>query len=181
LIGEMRDEETAEIAMRASMTGHLVLSTLHTNDALSTPIRLLDMGVPRYMVALSVKMVLAQRLVRTICTNCAEPYAPQAHEAHWLKYELGDQATQHQYKRGTGCTHCANTGYLGRQAVYEFLEMTPPLVEAANEGDPNGFMLVGREQMGGNTLRHDAVRLVVSGRTTIEEAMRISSQIEDEA
>jgi MSHA biogenesis protein MshE len=181
LIGEMRDEETAEIGMRAAMTGHLVLSTLHTNDALTTPIRLLDMGVPRYMVALSVKMVLAQRLVRTICTNCAQPYAPLPHEAHWLRYELGDKIGGYKYSVGAGCTHCANTGYVGRQAVYEFLEMTPPLVEAANEGDPNAFMMVGREQMAGNTLRRDVVRLVVNGRTTIEEAMRISSQIEDES
>jgi MSHA biogenesis protein MshE len=181
LIGEMRDEETAEIAMRAAMTGHLVLSTLHTNDAVSTPIRLLDMGVPRYMVALSVKMVLAQRLVRTVCTNCAQPYTPHSHEAHWLKYELGDKVGQYKYSAGAGCTHCAHTGYLGRQAVYEFIEMTPPLVEAANEGDPNAFMQIGREQMGGNTLRRDVIRLVVNGRTTIEEAMRISSQIEDES
>jgi MSHA biogenesis protein MshE len=181
LIGEMRDEETAEIAMRASMTGHLVLSTLHTNDALSTPIRLLDMGVPRYMVALSIKMVLAQRLVRTICTNCAQPYTPEPHEAHWLKYELADKVGQYKYSKGAGCTHCAHTGYLGRQAVYEFLEMTPPLVEAANVGDPGTFMRVGREQMAGNTLRRDVVRLVINGRTTVDEAMRISSQIEDDA
>lgn len=181
LIGEMRDQETAEIAMRASMTGHLVLSTLHTNDALTTPIRLLDMGVPRYMVALSVKMVMAQRLVRTICSNCAQPHAPESHEAEWLKYELGDKVAQYKYSVGAGCTHCANTGYQGRQAVYEFLEMTPPLVEAANLGDPGHFVRVGREQMAGNTLRRDAVRLVINGRTTIEEAMRISSQIGDEA
>ena len=179
LIGEMRDEETAEIAMRAAMTGHLVLSTLHTNDALTTPIRLLDMGVPRYMVALSVKMVLAQRLVRTICTNCAEPYTPAPYETHWLRYELGDKVDQYKYSRGGGCSHCANTGYLGRQAIYEFLEMTQPLVEAANEGDPGSFVRVGREQMAGNTLRRDAVRLVVTGRTTVEEAVRVSSQIED--
>lgn len=180
LIGEMRDEETAEIAMRAAMTGHLVLSTLHTNDALSTPIRLLDMGVPPYMVALSVKMVLAQRLVRTICTNCAQPYTPEPHEAHWLRYELGDKVGQYTYHVGAGCGHCANTGFLGRQAVYEFLEMTRPLVEAANQGDPNAFIKLGREQMGNATLRRDAVRLVVSGVTTIAEAMRVASQIDDE-
>jgi len=181
LIGEMRDEETAEIAMRASMTGHLVLSTLHTNDALTTPIRLLDMGVPRYMVALSVKMVLAQRLVRTICDNCSSTYTPDANEAEWLKYELGDKVAQYKYSKGSGCNHCANTGYIGRQAVYEFLEMTPPLVEAANQGDPSAFMAAGREQMAGNTLRRDVVRLVVSGRTTISEAMRVASQVEDAA
>lgn len=179
LLGEMRDQETAEIGMRAAMTGHLVLSTLHTNDALSTPIRLLDMGVPRYMVALSIQMVLAQRLVRVICENCAVPYKPAPHEHEWLKYELGDRVDSLPYKHGQGCNHCANTGYTGRQAVYEVLEMTNALVEAANRGDPNEFMAVGREQMAGNTLRRDAVRLVVNGRTTIEEAMRISTQLDE--
>jgi MSHA biogenesis protein MshE len=179
LIGEMRDQETAEIGMRAAMTGHLVLSTLHTNDALSTPIRLLDMGVPRYMVALSIQMVLAQRLVRVICQNCIAPHTPEPHELEWLRYELGDRIGNFKYSKGAGCAHCANTGYTGRQAVYEFLEMTNALVEAANHGDPNEFMRIGREQMGGHTLRRDAVRLVVNGRTTIEEAMRIATQLDE--
>ena len=179
LIGEMRDQETAEIGMRAAMTGHMVLSTLHTNDALSTPIRLLDMGVPRYMVALSIQMVLAQRLVRVICENCSAPYTPAPHEREWLRYELGDQVDSHSYRHGPGCAHCSNTGYQGRQAVYEFLEMTNALVEAANQGDPNEFIRIGREQMAGNTLRKDAVRLVLEGRTAVNEAMRISSQLEE--
>jgi MSHA biogenesis protein MshE len=179
LVGEMRDQDTAEIGMRAAMTGHLVLSTLHTNDALSTPIRLLDMGVPRYMVALSIQMVLAQRLLRVICDNCAVPHELLPHEREWLKYELGERIDSFQYKHGRGCAHCASTGYQGRQAVYEFLEMTNALVEAANHGDPNDFIRIGREQMAGNTLRRDAVRLVVNGRTTVEEAMRIASQLEE--
>jgi MSHA biogenesis protein MshE len=179
LLGEMRDQETAEIGMRAAMTGHLVLSTLHTNDALSTPIRLLDMGVPRYMVAMSIQMVLAQRLVRVTCENCSAPWAPTPHEHLWLKAELGDRVDSFQYKRGQGCSHCASTGYQGRQAVYEILDMNNALVEAVNRGDPNEFMQIGREQMGGNTLRRDAVRLVTSGRTTIEEAMRISTQLDE--
>ncbi len=179
LIGEMRDQETAEIGMRAAMTGHLVLSTLHTNDALSTPIRLLDMGVPRYMVALSIQMVLAQRLVRVICQNCIQPHTPEPHEVEWLRYELKDRIGNFKYSKGAGCAHCANTGYTGRQAVYEFLEMTNALVEAANHGDPNEFMAIGRQQMGGHTLRRDAVRLVVNGRTTIEEAMRIATQLDE--
>jgi MSHA biogenesis protein MshE len=179
LLGEMRDQETAEIGMRAAMTGHLVLSTLHTNDALSTPIRLLDMGVPRYMVALSIQMVLAQRLVRVICEYCSAPHALAPHEHLWLRTELGDRVDSIEYKHGEGCSHCANTGYQGRQAVYELLEMTNVLVEAANRGDPNEFMQAGREQMAGNTLRRDAVRLVVSGRTTVDEAMRISTQLDE--
>ena len=179
LVGEMRDQDTAEIGMRAAMTGHLVLSTLHTNDALSTPIRLLDMGVPRYMVALSIQMVLAQRLLRVICENCAAPHELLPHEREWLRFELGDAVDGHRFRRGRGCAHCSNTGYQGRQAVYEFLEMSSALVEAVNHGDPNEFIQAGREQMAGNTLRRDAVRLAVEGRTTVDESMRVSSQFEE--
>jgi MSHA biogenesis protein MshE len=179
LIGEMRDQETAEIGMRAAMTGHLVLSTLHTNDAISTPIRLLDMGVPRYMVALSVHMVLAQRLVRVICGNCSEPYTPTPAEHEWLRYELGNDIDQQPYRHGRGCSHCANTGYQGRTGVYEFLEMSDSVVEAINHDDPGEFMRVGRQQMAGETLRRDAVRLIVAGKTTVAEGMRISNQYEE--
>ena len=179
LIGEMRDQETAEIGMRAAMTGHLVLSTLHTNDAVSTPIRLLDMGVPRYMVALSVHMVIAQRLVRMICGNCSEPYTPSPSEHEWLRYELGDTVEQHSFRQGRGCAHCGNTGFVGRSGVYEFLEMNDMVVEAINQDDPGEFMRVARQQMAGETLRRDAVRMVLAGRTTIGEAMRVSNQYEE--
>lgn len=179
LIGEMRDQATAEIGMRAAMTGHLVLSTLHTNDAISTPIRLLDMGVPRFMVALSVNLVLAQRLVRTVCGACSAPYTPDPHEAAWLKYELGDDVAGRGYRKGLGCAQCGGTGYSGRTGVYEMLEMTEELVTATNNDDPGAFVAAGRRQMAGETLRRDAVRLVVAGRTTIDEAMRISTQSED--
>lgn len=179
LIGEMRDQETAEIAMRAAMTGHLVLSTLHTNDAASTPIRLLDMGVPRFMVALSVHMVIAQRLVRVICSECSASYTPSVAEHAWLRFELGDQATAHSYRKGLGCSHCNEMGYQGRTGVYEFLEMSKSVVDAVNTGDPGIFMAAARQEMNGETLRRDAVRLAVAGRTTIEEAMRISNQLED--
>ena len=179
LIGEMRDQETAEIGMRAAMTGHLVLSTLHTNDAITTPIRLLDMGVPRYMVALSVHMVLAQRLVRVICPNCREDRAPTPNEREWLRYELGDRVDAHTYLHGRGCAHCGNTGFQGRTGAYEFLEMSNELVEAINHEDPGVFMQAARRQMAGETLRRDAVRLVTAGVTTVAEAMRISSQYED--
>lgn len=179
LVGEMRDQTTAEIGMRAAITGHMVLSTLHTNDVISTPIRLLDMGVPRYMVALSLQLVLAQRLVRVICENCTEPYAPLPHEREWLRYELGDTADQRRYMQGRGCAHCGGTGYAGRTGVYEMLEMTNEVVESINSDDTAAFVQVARKQMAGETLRRDAVRLVVKGRTTIEEAMRISNQFED--
>ena len=179
LVGEMRDQTTAEIGMRAALTGHMVLSTLHTNDVISTPIRLLDMGVPRYMVALSLQMVLAQRLVRVICDNCSEPYSPTPNEHEWLRLELGNTVDQRQYAHGRGCAHCAGTGYSGRTAVYEMLEMSNAIVEAINAEDTTTFVAAAREQMAGQTLRRDAVRLVVKGRTTIEEAMRVSNQFED--
>ncbi|WP_459951110.1 GspE/PulE family protein [Denitratisoma sp. agr-D3] len=179
LVGEMRDQETAEIGMRAAMTGHMVLSTLHTNDALTTPIRLLDMGVPHYMVALSLQLVLAQRLVRVVCESCARPHTPSPAEWAWLRLELHDRADAHTYLKGGGCSHCNGTGYQGRTGVYEMLEMTNEVVQAANQDDPNAFVQAARRQMAGNTLRRDAVRLVIAGRTSVEEAMRISSQYDE--
>ncbi len=179
LVGEMRDQVTAEIGMRAALTGHMVLSTLHTNDVLSTPTRLLDMGVPRYMVAMSLQLVLAQRLVRLVCETCAAPYAPTAQEREWLRLELGDKVDQYPYKRGSGCVHCGGTGYQGRTAVYEMLEMTSEIVAAVNSGDGESFLRAARQQMAGETLRRDAVRAVVRGRTTVQEALQISNQLED--
>jgi MSHA biogenesis protein MshE len=137
------------------------------------------MGVPRYMVALSVHMVVAQRLVRVICGNCREPYALTPNEHEWLRYELADQVDSHSFQHGRGCAHCANTGYQGRTGVYEFLEMSDAVVEAVNHEDPGEFMRVARQQMAGETLRRDAVRLVLAGRTTVAEAMRISNQFEE--
>ncbi len=179
LVGEMRDQETAQIGLRAAMTGHLVLSTLHTNDAMSTPLRLMDMGVPRYMVGSSLQAVLAQRLVRMICESCTTPYTPSATEHEWLRLELGDKVDLARYHHGTGCSHCNGMGYRGRTGVYELLEMTSAVVDAANHPDPAHFLKAAQAQMAGMTLRRHAVQLVVQGRTTISEAMRISNQIED--
>ncbi|SFM22444.1 GspE/PulE family protein [Rugamonas rubra] len=178
LVGEMRDQETAQIGLRAAMTGHLVLSTLHTNDAQSTPLRLMDMGVPRYMVGSSLQAVLAQRLVRVICESCSMPYQPTPTEVEWLRAELADKAEAGHYFHGKGCSHCNGMGYRGRTGVYELLEMSSAVVDAANHPDPAHF-LKAAAQMAGNTLRRHAVQLVVEGRTTVAEAMRISNQFED--
>nr|WP_315258331.1 GspE/PulE family protein [uncultured Duganella sp.] len=179
LVGEMRDQETAAIGLRAAMTGHLVLSTLHTNDAVSTPLRLMDMGVPRYMVGSSLQAVLAQRLVRVICESCTTPYEPTPTEREWLSLELNDKVDKGRYFHGKGCSHCNGMGYRGRTGVYELLEMTRAVVDAANDPDPANFLKVAQQQMAGETLRRHAVMLVVQGRTTISEAMRISNQVED--
>lgn len=179
LVGEMRDQETAQIGMRAALTGHLVLSTLHTNDAIGTPIRLMDMGIPPYMVATSLQVVVAQRLVRVICESCAQVHELTPTEFEWLKSELGETVGAQQYLHGRGCTHCNGTGYRGRTGVYEMLEMTRPIVEAAGHANPAVFTRVAQEEMGGETLRRHATALVVAGKTTVAEAMRVSSQFED--
>ncbi len=179
LVGEMRDHETVETGLRAAMTGHMVLSTLHTNDAATTPVRLLDMGAPRYMVALSLQMVLAQRLVRLICESCAEAYTLLPAEHAWLAQELGPQIDNHRYIKGKGCSHCNGTGYLGRTGVYEMLEMTKTIVEAANQEDPALFVATAAREMAGNTLRAHAAQLVAAGKTTVDEAMRVSHEFED--
>jgi MSHA biogenesis protein MshE len=179
LVGEMRDEQTVETGLRAAMTGHMVFSTLHTNDAASTPVRLLDMGAPRYMVALSLQLVIAQRLVRVICESCIEDYTPLPNEHEFLRSELGDAVDGYSYKRGRGCSHCNGTGFSGRTGVYEMLEMTRPVVEAASREDVQQFIGVARRQMAGRTLRHHAAQIAAAGRTTAEEAMRVSSQLAD--
>ncbi len=168
LVGEMRDHKTAETGMRAAMTGHLVL-----------PLRLVDMGVARYMVALSLQLVIAQRLVRVLCPHCAEDHVPDAREAEWLALELGGDLAAHRFRAPRGCGECNHTGYNGRTGVYEFLEMRGPLIDALAHGEPSVFARAAREQMGGATLRRDAVRLAAQGRTTIEEAMRVSSQVDE--
>jgi len=179
LVGEMRDQETASIGLRAAMTGHLVLSTLHTNDAASTPLRLMDMGVPRYMVGSSLQAVLAQRLLRVICESCTTPYDLTPNEHEWLSLELKDKVDMGRYFYGKGCSHCNGLGYRGRTGVYELLEMTQAVVDAANDVDPAVFLKAAAQQMDGQTLRRHAVQLVVQGRTTVAEAMRISNQLED--
>ena len=189
LVGEMRDQETAEIGLRAALTGHLVLSTLHTNDAASTPMRLRDMGLKPYMVALGLRLVLAQRLVRLVCVNCRVPAEPAPHEREWLGDDLherdgsngpsGPNGPTGRYTayRGTGCSQCHDSGYRGRTAVYEMLEMTPELVHLANQDDPSAFTVEARRAFADHTLRRHALALVAEGRTTVAEAMRVSTGV----
>ncbi|MBK8015549.1 MAG: Flp pilus assembly complex ATPase component TadA [Betaproteobacteria bacterium] len=179
LVGEMRDQGTVETGLRAAMTGHLVLSTLHTNDAASTPLRLMDMGAPRFMVAMSLQVVLAQRLVRLLCENCARPHVLEDHERHFLRFELGDRVDQFAFRQATGCDRCNNSGFVGRTAIYEMLEMTRPVVDAASDGDHSTFVAAARKQMGGRTLRRAAVELAAQGRTTVDEAIHATNQLED--
>jgi len=179
LVGEMRDAETAEIGLRAAITGHLVLSTLHTRDAISTPFRLLDMGVPPFMVATSLQAVIAQRLVRLNCVECNEPHAPSAQEQSWLT-AMAEPGETISPKRGRGCSACNGTGYSGRQGVYELLEMDAVLTQAASRSDPAAFMKSARERMKGQTLAHHALELVRQGRTSLAEALCIGYDVEEQ-
>jgi MSHA biogenesis protein MshE len=176
LVGEMRDQETAEIGLRAALTGHLVLSTLHTNDAASAAMRLADMGIAPYMIALGLRLVIAQRLVRTICGDCGTPHELAAHEREWLSLELGDTFDEQPFRHGAGCDHCRGTGYRGRVGVYEMVEMTPELVHAAGHADPSEFVKLARVQFAQHSLRADSVRLALAGRTTVAEAMKVANQ-----
>ena len=179
LIGEIRDEETAQIGLRAALTGHLVFSTLHTKDAASTPIRLVDMGAPSYMVATSVHAVIAQRLVRLVCESCTEEREPDAQEGRWLESVMGAGWSGRKFRHGHGCSHCNGTGYAGRTGVYEMLEMTPDLVRAANKADPNAFIDAAHAHLKGRTLTDHALALVLAGRTTVSEAIKVAVQVED--
>ena len=183
LLGEIRDTETAEIGLRAAITGHLVLSTLHTRDAITTPFRLFDMGVPPFMVATSLQAVIAQRLVRLNCVECAEPQVPSLQEQSWLNamLEVADSPAAVLPQRGRGCLACHSTGYSGRQGVYEWLEMDAVLAQAASRSDPVVFMKAARERMKGQTLALHVLELVRQGRTSLAEALRIGFDADDEA
>lgn len=178
LVGEMRDEETAQTGLRASMTGHLVLSTLHTNDASTAPVRLIDMGVPRFMVAMSLLGVMAQRLVRLICPHCVVDHTPTENESVWLRQVLPQEEIPALFKHGKGCQHCNRTGYLGRIGLYELLEMTNELALAANMSDTNIFIQKAREKLKGKTLKDQSLQLALQGKTTLDEIMRVDNQFE---
>jgi len=177
LVGEIRDNETADIAVRAAMTGHMVLSTLHTNDAPSAPLRLMDMAVPGYMIASTLLAVVSQRLLRVICTYCAEPTTPATEDLTWFKHHVSEEEVSlAKFRRGKGCARCNGVGYSGRRGVFEVLEITPPLAEALQHGDPMTFDRAARLQMGPNTLVRNALEMVMAGETTIAEAMTIAGQ-----
>jgi MSHA biogenesis protein MshE len=178
LVGEMRDPETAEIGLRGAITGHLVLSSLHTRDAASTPFRLLDMGAPPYMVASSLQAVIAQRLVRMNCENCAEPHAASAQETGWLSAIGGEAAARERTLRGRGCSACNGTGYSGRIGVYEMLEMDAALARAATASDPATFTQLAAAQLRGRTMAHHALALVRAGRTSVAESMRLANDFD---
>ena len=171
MIGEMRDKETATIGIQAALTGHLVLSTLHTNDAPGAVTRLVDMGCEPFLVGASLEGVLAQRLVRTICKECKSPYEPNEAILSQLgisAHELGDK----QFFTGAGCEVCGQTGYKGRRGLYELLNITDPIRELITARAPTVVLKQKAVELGMNTLREDGLRNIYLGNTTIEEVLK---------
>ena len=175
MVGEIRDIETAENAVQAALTGHLVLSTLHTNDAASSVTRLLDLGVPHFLITTTLIGVLAQRLVREICTHCAEEYVPTVEEASVLRMPH-EKLQQYRFKRGKGCLHCRETGYSGRTGVFEVLPMSEKIrrLVASQAGSPDIFKTAREEGL--RTLKEAAIEKVFRGVTTITEMVRVTGK-----
>jgi MSHA biogenesis protein MshE len=178
LVGEMRDKETGEIALRAALTGHLVLSTLHTNDAVSTAMRLVDMGLESYLVAASTKAILAQRLIRKLCTNCRTARQLDPSEQTWVRSVMGGNASRDGFQEGVGCNQCNHTGYHGRIGVYELLEIDYTLADALRRNDPAGFENAARVQDGYRPLLANALDYARQGITSLSEAMRLSGMVD---
>ncbi len=175
MVGEMRDRETAEIAIQAALTGHLVFSTLHTNDAPGGVTRLLDMGVEPYLVAATVQGILAQRLVRIVCQHCRAAYTPSADEQARIS-EAGFDHERMQFVRGEGCDQCAGTGYRGRSGIYELLVMRESLRSAVVQGASLDQLRRDAEVHGMVPLHRAAWAKAAEGETTIAEAVRVASE-----
>ncbi len=180
MVGEIRDEETAAIALRAALTGHLVLSTLHTNDAISAPTRLINMGVEPYLAASAIRMVLAQRLVRMVCVDCKEDYVPSPQEQIWLKALYGKDVGELVFKQGRGCNHCNGTGYKGRVGVHELFEMNQESAEALRSGDNQKFITVAKQDPNYISLPQCALQYAIEGRTSVQEVFGLIAELEDQ-
>ena len=171
MVGEMRDLETAQIAVQASLTGHFVLSTLHTNDAPGAVTRFVDMGVEPFLISSTLMGVLAQRLVRTICPKCCSPFEPTENQLSQLNlstFDVGDKT----FYYGRGCEHCNDTGYKGRSGIYELLAINDAVRNMINERVPAVVMRQRAIEMGMATIRDDGMRLIFNGRTTVEEVVK---------
>lgn len=178
MVGEMRDQETVEIGLRGALTGHLVLSTLHTNDAISSATRLLDMGAPGYLVASSLRGIVAQRLVRKICDNCESEYTPTEQELFWLS-NIDKSVSSVSFKHGKGCRKCNQTGYRGRLGVFELLDMTDDMMRALKREDTNAFSDAAENNPNYTPLAHVALSYAKMGITTVEEVLKLVEMVAD--
>jgi MSHA biogenesis protein MshE len=182
LVGEMRDQETAEIGLRAAMTGHLVFSTLHTQSAVSTVSRLLDMGAQGYLIASALDGVLAQRLVRRICDNCAQPTKPTVQQQSWLsQYLSAADIDNAKFAEGVGCTYCNMTGYRGRVGIYELLECDAGIAAAIRRSDLNEVERLAARAPGFVPLVRRAMDYALDGTTSVAEIMTSLGGLEEPA
>ncbi|KHT45527.1 GspE/PulE family protein [Vibrio sinaloensis] len=172
LIGEMRDQETVEIGLRAALTGHLVLSTLHTNDAVDSALRMMDMGAPGYLVASAVRAVVAQRLVRKICPDCKTEEQVDEARKQWLAQRFPNQV-ETSFSRGRGCQNCNLTGYRGRIGVFEMLELEQDMMDMLRASDAVGFARVARESASYKPLLASAMELAISGIVSLDEVLSL--------
>ncbi|MFV3350820.1 MSHA fimbrial ATPase MshE [Aeromonas veronii] len=177
LVGEMRDNETVEIGLRGAITGHLVLTTLHTNDAVTSALRLIDMGAPGYLVASALRAVVAQRLVRRVCEHCVEEKAPDEGQVTWLTVLSGEVPGQHTYHKGRGCQSCNFTGYSGRIGVYELLELDQPMMDALRRNDAEGFAKAARQHEHYRPLALTALDYARQGITSVDEVLRLAEDL----
>ena len=177
MVGEIRDLETAEIAINASLTGHMVFSTLHTNDAPSAVSRLVDMGVKPFLVSASLRAALAQRLVRSICQNCKQPYEPQASELSVLGINA-EQAANASFMEGAGCDKCGDNGFRGRKGVFEIFTVNQELEEMIYHNVSIVDLRKKAREMGMRTMREDGFRKVLAGVTTLSEVMLVTTEEE---
>lgn len=178
MVGEMRDKETVEIGLRGALTGHLVLSTLHTNDSISSAIRLLDMGAPGYLVASSLRAIIAQRLVRRICDNCCVDEEVSSEAYFWLK-TLNEDISDITFKKGKGCQKCNHSGYRGRVGVFELLEMTEAMMTALKNNDTSAFSDAARVSPDYKPLAHSALLYAKEGITSIDEVLKLVEMVGD--
>lgn len=180
MVGEMRDRETAEIGLRAAMTGHLVLSTLHTNSAPATVMRLVDMGAQGFMVAAALDGVIAQRLVRRVCDSCGEETEPDRGQLAWIRARLGDKEAEGiRFRSGRGCAYCSNTGYRARIGVYELLEMDDELTDALRRMDTAEFSSLARSRPGYRPLIDCALDYARAGITSLDEVVRLAGGLDE--
>ncbi|MCG7531445.1 Flp pilus assembly complex ATPase component TadA [Psychrobium sp. MM17-31] len=176
MIGEMRDHETVEIGLRGALTGHLVLSTLHTNDAISSALRLTDMGAPGYLVASSLRAVIAQRLVRKNCQHCKSEHILDQSEQSWLAHIAGKDISHHTFYKGIGCQRCQQTGMTGRVGVFELLEINEEMAQAMRKDQPDDFIKAAKTSEGFQPLAQAALQFALDGTIPVSEVLRLAEQ-----
>jgi general secretion pathway protein E len=174
MVGEIRDKETARVSIQSALTGHLVLTTLHTNDSVSAITRIIDIGIEPYLVSSAIKGIVAQRLVRKVCNYCQETYLPSREEKDIITESLNISSNDLKLRRGKGCEKCKNTGYLGRTAIYEILLIDDKIQKAITQEKDETFIKKVALKNGMKTLKQEGIQKALHGVTTVDEVLRVT-------